>query len=299
MVKHVITGGCSFSAGGEFSGWTGQLSNYMKTLNGETTFNHTGFNSQGQEMIQKKVILALIEAFENGYKPEDILVIVMWSGTHRKSWYIDNTDIINELIDGFSKFKGGVTKQFLDLKNRITRTPKYFSTAYSSGFEYNPYGGWFYTVDGTDCKIEFVQQHYLLDSQTPGIGKVHTSIENIIMLQNFCKLHNVPMIQQFFMDSVFNDIEQNKDHQIINYLYKQLDFDNIIKEGMFEYLHGFLNVSRDRAIYLKHEERLKLQGDSKYFHQDGFHPGDVGHKLWVDNILVPFLKTKTCITSFV
>ena len=70
-------------------------------------------------------------------------------------------------------------------------------------------------------------------------------------------------------------------------------------EGMFEYLHGFLNVSRDRAIYLKHEERLKLQGDSKYFHQDGFHPGDVGHKLWVDNILVPFLKTKTCITSFV
>ena len=75
MVKHIITGGCSFSAGGEFSGWTGHLSNYMKTLNGETTFTHTGFNSQGQEMIQKKVILALMEAFENGYKPEDILVL--------------------------------------------------------------------------------------------------------------------------------------------------------------------------------------------------------------------------------
>lgn len=292
MVKHLITGGCSFSAGGESSGWTGYLSDYMKMHNSKITLNHTGFNSQGQEMIQKKVILALMEAFEHGYKPEDILVIVMWSGTHRKAWYIDNTYIIDEITTGFSKFKGGATTQFLDLKNKITRDPKYFSTAYSSGFEYNPNGGWFCTVDGSDCTLEFVQQHYLLDSQTPGLGKVHTSIENIIMLQNFCKLHKVPLIQQFFMDSVFTDIENVKDHQLINYLYTQLEFENIIKEGMFEYLHEFLGVARDRAICVTHAERLKLQGDAKYFHQDGFHPGEVGHKLWVENILVPFLNKK-------
>ena len=292
MVKHLITGGCSFSAGGEYTGWTGCLSSHLKKTNSKITFNHTGFNSQGQELIQKKVMLALIEAFENGYKPEDILVVVMWSGTHRKAWYIDNIDIIREIIKNFTKFKGGATRQFLDLKNEISEIPKYYSTSYSSGFEYNPRGGWFFTVDGSDCQKEFVQQHYLLDSKIPGLGKVHSSIENIIMLQNFCKLNNVTLIQQFFMDNVFTDIQKNKHHQIVNYLYKQLDFENIIKEGMFEYLHEFLGISRDNVKLVTHEERLKLQGDSNYFYHDGFHPGEVGHKLWVDNILIPFLNTK-------
>lgn len=292
MVKHLITGGCSFSAGGEYTGWTGCLSSYMKTINSEMTFNHTGFNSQGQEMIQKKVMLALTEAFENGHKSEDMLVVVMWSGTHRKAWYIDNPNMVNDIIKGMASFKGGMCKQFLDLKNEVTSNIKYFSTAYDGEFEYAPDGGWYFTVDGSECKLEFVQQHYLLDKKLAGVGKVHTSLENIIMLQNFCKLHNVPLIQQFFMDSVYKDIENNKDHQIINYLYKQLDFNYIIKEGMFEYLHEFLNISRDKAIYVTHAERLKLQDNIEYFHSDGFHPGKFGHQIWVDNILIPFIKEK-------
>ena len=67
-----------------------------------------------------------------------------------------------------------------------------------------------------------VQQHYLLDGDmTNGVGKVHTSIENMIMLQNFCKLHNIKFIHQFFMDSSYLDIEKHKEHQLINYLYNQ------------------------------------------------------------------------------
>lgn len=294
MVKHLITGGCSFSAGGEYTGWTGALSHHMKLRNLNLTCNHTGFNSQGQEMIQKKVMLALTEAFTLGYKPEDILVVVMWSGTSRKSWYIDNHYIINEIISYFPKFVGGMSNQFLDMKNQVLNL-KYFSTAQSDRFEYNPDGGWYFTVDGSECKLEFVQQHYLLDRDLPGLGKIHTSIENIIMLQNFCDLHKVPMIQQFFMDSVYEDIEDKKDHQIINYLYNQLNFNNMIKIGMFEYLHQFLNVSKDKVNLVTHTERKKLSGDTTIFDNDGFHPGVAGHKLWVDTILMPFLKDKNII----
>jgi hypothetical protein len=294
MVKHLITGGCSFSAGGEYTGWTGALSSHMKTINPEVTCNHTGYQSQGQEMIQKKVMLALTEAFTHGYKPEDILVVVMWSGTCRKAWYIDNHYIINEIISYLPKFVGGMSKQFLDMKDKVVGTTKYFSTALSDGFEYNPDGGWFFTVNGSECQIEFVQQHYLLDKKLNGTGKVHTSLENIIMLQNFCDLHKVPMIQQFFMDSVYEDIENKKDHQIINYLYNQLNINNMIKIGMFEYLHNFLNCDKDPQI-LTHSERKKLSGDTDIFDKDGFHPGPAGHQLWVDNIIVPFLKDKNII----
>jgi len=294
MVKHLITGGCSFSAGGEYTGWTGALSSHMKTINPEVTCNHTGYQSQGQEMIQKKVMLALTEAFVHGYKPEDILVVVMWSGTCRKTWYIDNHYIINEIISYLPKFVGGMSKQFLDMKDKVDGTPKYFSTALSDGFEYNPDGGWFFTVNGSECQIEFVQQHYLLDKELNGTGKVHTSLENIIMLQNFCDLHKVTMIQQFFMDSVYEDIENKKNHQIINYLYNQLNINNMIKIGMFEYLHKFLNSDKDPQI-LTHSERKKLSGDTDIFNKDGFHPGSAGHQLWVDNIIVPFLKDKNII----
>jgi hypothetical protein len=239
-------------------------------------------------------MLALTEAFTNGYKPEDILVVVMWSGTSRKAWYIDNPYIINQIIDYFPKFVGGISNQFLDMKNQALNS-KYFSTAVSDGFEYNPDGGWYFTVDGSECKLEFVQQHYLLDRDSPGLGKVHTSIENIIMLQNFCDLHKVTMIQQFFMDCVYTDIEKNKDHQIINYLYNQLDFDNIIQDGMFEYLHGFLGISRENAILTSHAERKKLNRDTHIFHIDGFHPGEIGHQMWVNNNILPFLKNKNII----
>ena len=126
-----------------------------------------------------------------------------------------------------------------------------------------------------------------------GIGKIHTSLENMIMLQNYCKLKNVKLINQFFMDHVFEDIEKNKEHQLINYLYKQLDFENTIIEGMFEYLHTFLSVSRERARNVSHKERLDLQethGGKSYFNSDGFHPGELGYKVWCENILFPFIE---------
>lgn len=292
MIKHLITGGCSFSTGQNTHSWTGNLTKYLMEINPNLTTEHTGYYSQGQELIQKKVTLATIDALNLGIKPEEILVVVMWSGTHRKAWYIDNKDIIKQMVNGWPKFVGGMSSQFLDLKNKGAEFPEFFQTFNGSKFDYNPNGGWYFTVDGSDCKLNFVRDYYLLDHYPPGIGKIHTSIENIVVLQNFCKLNNIKMVQQFFMDAPLRDIKDNKDHQIINYLYNQLDFNSIIDNGMFEYLHGFLSVSREKAIRIPHNERLELQkmyGNQSYFSDDGFHPGDFGYELWCKNILFPFI----------
>ena len=112
------------------------------------------------------------------------------------------------------------------------------------------------------------------------------------MLQNFCKLHNVKLIQQFFMDTVFQDIDRYKDHLNMNYLYKQLDFDNIIKDGMFEYLHQFLPISREKARVTSHVDRRVVDNGRDYFQVDGFHPGEVGCAAWCNNVLIPFLESK-------
>ena len=96
MIKHLITGGCSFSV--DSTGWIKYATEYLTSINPELTYSHTGYYSQGQELIQKKVMLSIMEALESGINPEEILVLVMWSGTHRKCWYIDNPDIINQVV---------------------------------------------------------------------------------------------------------------------------------------------------------------------------------------------------------
>jgi hypothetical protein len=298
MIKHLITGGCSFSSG---DAWHRYLGEYFVKNNRsveEFTCSHTGFPSQGQEMIQKKVMLAVIEALENGIAPEEIVVVVMWSGTHRKCWYIDNPEIINEMTKGWAKFVGGMSGQFLDLKNSYAESSTVFKTSSNDTFPYNLNGGWYFTVDGSDCKLGFVREHYLLDRFPGGVGKTHGSLENMIMLQNFCKLHGIALYQQYFMDTVYKDIEAHKDHQIINYLYKQLDTSNRIENGMFEYLHTLLNLDRSASINVTHQERLLLDSNTGYFSKDGFHPSWLGSKLWCDNILIPFLKERGVLHTF-
>ena len=244
-------------------------------------------------MIQKKVSLTIMELLEQGIAVTDILVAVMWSGTFRKSWYIDNDLVINEITKNMIHFNGGMDPMFLDLKNSYGTSPKYFKTASGSEFPYNPDGGWYTTVNGSDCQMQFVQQHYMLDGyHGHGVGKVHISLENIIFLQNLCKLKGIQLINQFFMDHVYQDIEQHKDHQIINYLYKQFDHANTIKEGMFETLHELLNIPRDKVCNVGHDERKQLNGNSNNFSDDGFHPGPAGAQYWCDKVLFPMLQSK-------
>lgn len=292
MITHLITGGCSFSTGGDSWGWTGNLTNYLKKNNPELTTEHTGYLSQGQELIQKKIILALTDAFEKGIKPENILVVPMWSGTNRKAWYIDNPDIINQITQGMRDYVGGMSSQFMDLKNNTFSNDDYFCTSNGTKFSYNPRGGWYFTVNGGESNMAFIKEHYLLDNAVNGIGKVHASIENMVMLQNFCNLHNVKLVHQFFMDSSYQDILDNVNHQMINYLYKQLNVDNMILYGMFEYLHQYLPVERSQSIRTSHEDRRKLDADRDYFAKDGFHPGEYGHKVWCQEMLFPFLEHK-------
>ena len=294
MIKHLITGGCSFSHSGWYNEtWVGSLVEWLKEKNPELTCEHTGYLSNGQDLIQKKVTLALSEALDSGLNPDEILVIVMWSGTFRKAWYIDNPYVMNEMIKEWSNFVGGMSSQFLDLKNTIGDNPNYFYTKNGSKFEYNPKGGWYFTVNGSDCKLDFVQTHYLLDGDMyNGIGKIHSSLENMVMLQNYCKLKNVKLVNQFFMDHVFNDIEKHKEHQLINYLYKELNFDYMITDGMFEYLHTLLGIERNDSINVTHEGRREMDKDTKYFNKDGFHPSRHGADLWCQNNLFPFLDSK-------
>jgi len=292
MIRHLITGGCSFSTGDDDNGWVGGITQLLRSKNHNLTTNHTGRNSSGQELIQKRVMSAILSAIESGINKNKILVVVMWSGTSRKSWFVDNPLVIERMVNDWPDFYGGMTDQFLNLTNDHIEGDGIFYTKNGSEFKYNKSGGWYLTVNGSDSNLDFVQQHYLLDKEVNGVGKTHSSLENIIMLQNFCKLHGIKLINQFFMKHVYEDIIKHKDHEIVNYLYKQFDHTNTISQGMFEYLHKFIDVSEDDAILLSHDNRKSLQTkyNREYFAQDGFHPSQLGYDVWCKDILFPLVN---------
>ena len=61
MIKHLITGGCSFShSGTPEETWVGSIMDWLRDINPEYTYENTGYLSNGQELIQKKVTLAKI-----------------------------------------------------------------------------------------------------------------------------------------------------------------------------------------------------------------------------------------------
>ncbi len=266
MIQYLITSGCSFST----YTWTKFIEKKYKDYNPNLVVEHVALPSQGQELIQKKASLAIMEALEKGYDSSQILVLVMWSGTDRKSWYIDNIDTIDGIVHNWkTNFESGWYRQFYDLKNK-SNASKIVTTKSNARVEYNPEGGWYITNGPTIGEIDFVKQFYMFSREAGGIGFVHESIENIIFLQNLCKIKNINFVQQFYMDVVFEDIVKNRDHQAINYLYKQLDHDTMITQGMYDY----------------------LKTNKEYFTSDNFHPNDLGSETYTNNILIPFLKQK-------
>jgi hypothetical protein len=175
-IKKIITGGCSFSDKWTYQSWPYRLEEELKKDYPELSFNHCGMGSQGQELIQKKCSLTLIEELEN-YKPEELAVVVMWSGTERKSFYVDDPDYIADIVKQWTEREISWGKQFADLHSHLS-TKKVFTVSDIKVTEYNPEGGWYicnYVM--ADSKLT---DEYFRTMSTP-IGAVTISLENIVI----------------------------------------------------------------------------------------------------------------------
>lgn len=276
-IKKIITCGCSFSdstpdGNGQFNTWPFQLERELSSLGYNLNYTHRGLPSQGQELIQKKATLAITEALQE-YAPDEIAVIIMWSGTERKSFYVDNPDLIKHITNEWNKSKAYWHLQFADLKNEASS--KIQLTEPGSNYFYNNGEGWYICAFGRDNNKLTDGYFYANNSN---IAAVHISIENIIFLQNLCKVKSIRLFQQFYKSYSFNDIEEKKDHQIVKYLFNELDHDSIIsKEGM----HSFL-IRNGGDRYVTDPQ----PGMGRY----GTHPNQLGHSFYVKNKLIPRLK---------
>ena len=278
-LKRIITSGCSFSDKYTSFTWPHLLESHTNSLDPNVTFAHMGMGHQGQELIQKKTINAIMDALDEGIDPSEIAVAVMWSGNDRKTWYITNQDYIGDIKKHWGT-EGGDSwhVQFCDLKNSKegVEVLEFNNKHGHYHVQYNPNGGWYHSA-WNHREPNFINDYIMLTEPVTdrqydphNINSLHVSLENMIMLQNTCKAHGIKFYQQYYMEHTYADIDKFKDHAIIDYMYRQLDKANRVFPAIHEYIKPMGHTVSEEDV----------------------HPNETGHQVYFNDILLPFLEEK-------
>lgn len=215
---------------------------------------NTAMSSQGQELIQKKVTAEVVESLKK-FKHDEIAVLVMWSGTERKALYVNNPLAIKKY---FTHVWNQDSDPVKDLKNKINYDAAWFCSNANS-------------ILSPEFATEPAKMHFSLTKDSS--YAVHVSLENIIFLQNLVEKYGITYYHMFYMDYPLEDIEEYKDHEIVNYLYQQYSYSNLVdRKSIFSYVK-------------------ELNDDSVYFRPDA-HPTTLGQEIWFKNVLLPYLEQR-------
>lgn len=251
MVKALVTSGCSFSEHyskvGTVSCWPGVMSERF-----EFEFQaHLGMGGCGNDIIARKAIYGCKQALET-HQPDDIMLIVMWSGLARKAFLTDNRNNIVKAIDVKEVMNHPMQGSTLDNVELGRNVP-----------------AWVWFNPGTE--LYGPQRWYLLYDND--YQQLESTLWNMLAVQSFCAQHNI----KYFWMTMNNDMEETMgrlDKTVQNlhsdYLFELLDKTNRIHPiGMYEWT---------------------LWNRMKGFQEDGFHPTVESHKKFVEQVMLPFFE---------
>ena len=202
--KCLITAGCSFSqVPNSDVTWPVHLRDFLQPSN----VYFLGQGAAGNGIISRKVIYHTIQALKI-YKPEELLVGIMWSGRDRQEVY--NTDPNFPHHDLQSSSEG-------------YRNPVRVAD------EYN-----FYLMNAhwdDDATSNYIKNYY------DEIGAYLISLEHILRTQRFLKQHKIPyFMTEYSIDCLPTRDTRISNHSDISYLLDMIDTDEWIEvDNMWQY----------------------------------------------------------------
>jgi hypothetical protein len=237
MIKHWITGGCSFS---ELpTAWPTLV---HQQLGATVRFYPTAMGSQGNGLISRKIIWQCQQLL-NRHNANEMFVGVMWSGPDRHDFYYRDDP-------GF--------------------------TGNMHGWRENPTR----FVDGGEGAWVIMNPHWQMSScQTwyskfhDDVGAVIYTLEHILRTQWFLKNAGIPYVMSTYMDTVIPAWCQT--HPDTAHLWQMLDRDHFLPiTGQYEWCRDCTDID---------------------FQTGDRHPVSKHQKLFVDQVMWPFIKEKICI----
>ena len=232
----LITAGCSFSE--LIIGFPETWPLWVERKYGFSAV-HTGKSCQGNGMISRTVLHQIHEQLKT-HSPENLLVGIMWSGTSRHEQYVNDKLQFRKNIDGW-------------IDNPVS-------------FIDNDPGSW--VIYNSNWKLPQANIYYrnIFD---PIYSQIQT-LEHILRVQDYLKLHNIKYFMGTYTDQVF-DIRH---HPSLDWMYDQIDFDKFLPvEGCWDWV-------RDNS-------KLPMPVTSC-----GDHPTSGQHEEFTTQVIVPFLKEK-------
>ena len=265
-IKHLVTSGCSFSDNIEHpeDAFYGKWPNFVAKRINAKLYNK-GQASCGNDWISKSVIYETQQLLDEGILPQNILVMVMWSGIDRKGKFISKqeTDKFESLVNF-----GGQPNPINFIDYDVNQNAPW---ATESG----------YLVGSLNCDFKNNNINTLKKELFKNITDEELAIESyehFLRVQWFCKSNNIKLINLTFMDIMHypeystgpltGDFYKNVKH-----LYDMIDFSNWI---FWNQTGGIYEYTKD----------MKLA-----FYPDGSHPTSESHSHYVDCFLIPKLKT--------
>lgn len=259
MSKILITSGCSFSVNNLRipATWSTHLGNTLYQLDYHAHRN-SARSSQGNGLISRSTMYNVISALET-YKPEDILVGVMWSGASRHDYRCTDSKDLQfvqaNINNGWIKNPNQFVKNAPD--NWVMLTAAWADGSYGSVVK----------------EAELYYRHFYDE-----IGSSIQSIEHILRLQLFLESKKIPY---FFTNYSDQNIVRDylKENIEIKYLYDQIDFSK------------YLPVSSEFRWCYDNSKFTHLWPEN-WRDQISLHPKPEMHKEFVDQVIMPWLQEK-------
>lgn len=252
-IKHLITGGCSFSAFplDNIITWPYYLADKLNLQNSTEFLSVAG---GGNGIISKRIIHAVNNALKN-FEAEKLLVGIVWAANTPTEFFDNNNKI-------------PTPRQIIKKENNSFENPisvagdKVWHLAHPAWYD--------------NCSTEWYDKFH---NETASYIKM---IEDILRTQWFLKLHNVKYFMSYsvttpiysnFRNSQLMTYEQLKDNPDVSYLVDMID------------IHNFLPVN---SLYDWALNKSGLLWEADMWG----HPLSAHHKLFVESIILPFLNNK-------
>lgn len=246
--KVLVVSGCSFT----FEPW-----NWPKYVAEEYNLEiyNVGMGSMGNRLISRRVI-AKIEQLLQEYKPEDILVGIMWSGSDRLDTWVPDNEIPS--IESTQKLG-------------FRQNPVHISDEEHKNF-------WITNMHWTD-NFSIAKGMYTND-----VDNFLSTITDMLFAQYYLKAKGLDYFMTSFVDIFTGNHYWDENNSFFNYpdikfFYNMIDQSKFTQENCNDWCWENQN---EPGHYVKQENL-----DDK--HPVG-HPNALGHEMYSKNVLIPFIN---------
>lgn len=269
-MKCVITSGCSFTAGIELGDYYEDKANgregsnriwshhIKQTLWPDAEFINVARSGASNTCIVRRVTHAVYEALKK-YNPEDIVVLIMWTGIHRREWRLGTRAEINEHPE-FKYFNTLASDGELMLK---------LKTAFFKDFPNPSWEDMRRKTLKEDKLGSIVKEYY--SYHVTWVNSVYATLKEIEYLSLYLDKNKIKYYYTTGEDDWTTAIDKSKNKD--QYVDRLIDETNIL-ENIFRYNNlSFCKYARDKKLP---------------FCEYG-HPGEEAHRQW-GNLMIEWIK---------